>query len=52
MPPAFREDLGDSGVEDAGGEDDGEQDEEPGDLAFAELFGYGDLLCHCRTLRG
>jgi len=36
-------------VEDAGGEDDGEEDEESGDLAFAELV---VLPGHLLTLRG
>ena len=46
MPPAPGEDLGESGVADAGGEDDGEEDEESGDLAFAEFFADGGLFCH------
>jgi hypothetical protein len=37
VPPTLRKDLGESGMVSACGEDDGEEDEESGDLAFAEL---------------
>ena len=46
MPPASGEDLGESGVVDADGEDDGHDYEESGDLAFAEFGADRVLSCH------
>jgi hypothetical protein len=52
MPPASWKNIGEAGVEDADGEDDGEEDQESGDLAFAELVVGSVLSCHSLTLRG
>ncbi len=46
------EDIFDSGMVDAGGEDDGEDDEESGDLTFVELVVDGVLSCHRPDLPG